>query len=622
MKNSTFSTKKKNRKKLIRSIIEGIILIVLLIIIIKALFTFSQYEEYTQEVITKEDNGFIALSYFGVDRAGNETLISEKRLQEHLKALNEQGYVTITQQDIYDYYKNGKQLPEKSLFLMFEDGRRDTAIFAQNIIERYNYKASAMFYVDKFEKADTKFLIPDDLVELVKSTFWELGCNGYRLEYINVFDRYHNYLGELTSLEFAELSKYLGRDYNHYLMDFIRDEYGIPKESYDKMIKRIAYDYEVMQSICIEELGGLPALYVLMHSNTNQFGSHNLVSDENEKWITKLFQMNFNREGFAKNTIKSSLYDLTRLQPQAYWYPNHLLMRIWDDTKQEMQFVTGDKKRAQLWKEIEGKAEFRDETIVLTSIPNGEGLLSLKENDTMKNIQLSVTLLGNKFGSQAIYMRADEEKKNALCVQLKNNNIYIKEFLNGRENVLYTIDLNEFDLTKYDSIPEDEKNAKIQALKTKIKYSENPIQKQLLKEELMNLETKQVKKAEEGAKEYKPDIELKESGNRQLQITLYEDSLSLTIDGKAAIEQLSLQLNSQGAIYLSSEWGGESYSQRNLTDDVYDGVFQQLLITENTGLSIEKETIFYDDRFHNWKAVKKKAKEIWEDVINWFITYL
>ena len=43
------------------------------------------------------------------------------------------------------------------------------------------------------------------------------------------------------------------------------------------------------------------------------------VSYENEKWIRKLFTMNFNREGCSFNQRNSSLYDLTRMQPQPYW---------------------------------------------------------------------------------------------------------------------------------------------------------------------------------------------------------------------------------------------------------------------------------------------------------------
>ena len=87
--------RRKNRKKVVRSIAEGILLIGLLILIICAVHTFDSYEPYEEtwvEMATdEEDTGFIALSYFGVDRNETKTLISTERLQEHLDALSASG---------------------------------------------------------------------------------------------------------------------------------------------------------------------------------------------------------------------------------------------------------------------------------------------------------------------------------------------------------------------------------------------------------------------------------------------------------------------------------------------------------------------------------------------------
>lgn len=109
MKTKRFSPKKKDRIKIIRGTLQGIVLLVLLIVILKAVFTFSQYKPYDYNDLTSnEDNGFIAVSYFGVDRAGSDTLISTESLEKQLKALKDNGYVTITQQDILDYYNEGR----------------------------------------------------------------------------------------------------------------------------------------------------------------------------------------------------------------------------------------------------------------------------------------------------------------------------------------------------------------------------------------------------------------------------------------------------------------------------------------------------------------------------------
>jgi len=609
MQTHKFSSKK-DIKKLLRSILQAGILLWLVYIIITALFSFQQYKAYDLAAPTDKDNGFIAVSYFGVDRTGSNTLITEKRLEEHLKALKDWGYVTITQQDVMDYYKKGKKLPEKSLFLMFEDGRRDTAIFSQKVMEKYNYKATMLTYADKFEKKDMKFLMPDELLALEDSTFWELGTNGYRLEYINVFDRHKNYLGELDTLEFGMVAPYLDRNYNHYLMDYIRDEYGIPKESYKEMKKRITGDYKKIEDIYTKRIGKIPNMYILMHSNTGQYGTNDKVSATNGQSIQELFKMNFNREGYSLNKKDSSIYDLTRIQPQAYWPTNHLLMRIWDDTKQEVKFITGDLDKAKAWEKVEGQAEFTEDVITLTSMPKGNGLLRLKDSKDFKDLKLSVSLEGNQLGSQSVYIRADEALENYVSIQLKNNTLNVNEKLQGKEKVLFSLNLDEHDGIIKQSMDENKKQAEIEELKMERKYANDV-------KETANVSLRMQDKT--NTEVYQAPLELKKRGNRLLEISIKGDNLDISIDKKVAASHLKLSNFSNGYVYIESAWSENGYSQRNLTDDVYDGVFKSVVITTDKN---EETKILFDNRLTGFSKLIYKTKETRENIINWFIRTL
>lgn len=568
MKSNEFSPKRKDRKKIIRGTLQGLILLVILIVIIKALFSFKEYKPFNIEEISTNSNekGFIALSYFGVDRDGSDTLISTKDLENQIKSLKDNGYVTITQEDILNYYNKGKKLPEKSLFLLFEDGRRDTAIFAQKILEKYNYKGTILTYADKFEKEDPKFLMPKDLLKLKNSTYWELGTNGYRLEFINVFDREENFLGELTSIEFSELQDTIDRDYNHYLMDYIRDEDSVPFESYDEMKARISNDYKKLSEIYNNDLGGVPELYAIMHSNTGQFGTNNRVSDVNEEWINKLFAMNFNREGFSLNTKESFIYDLTRLQPQAYWSTNHLLMRLYDDTKEEINFVIGDEEKALDFEEVKGQIEFIDDKIILTSLPKDTGLLKLKNSEGYKDINTSVYLNGNVIGSQVIYLRANDDLSNSLAVKLINDKIEVTETLGGNKEVIFSKELNTFG-------------------------------------EYLTFSN--------GAK-----VDIKEKGNKKLDISLSGNNLSINIDDETIVSDLEVKVLDKGSVYLESAFGEYGYSQRNIADDVYDGVFKELKITDIN------EEVLYDANLKDFELIKYNVKNTFNKVINWFIRTL
>ncbi len=120
-------TDRKNKRKKIRIFLQIVILAVLAYMIVIGLFILKDYRPYQQRPdVAVGDEGFIALWYFGVARNSDAQLIGIDVLREQLAALAGQGYVTVTQQDILDYYLSGKPLPKKSLFLLFEDGRTDT----------------------------------------------------------------------------------------------------------------------------------------------------------------------------------------------------------------------------------------------------------------------------------------------------------------------------------------------------------------------------------------------------------------------------------------------------------------------------------------------------------------
>jgi len=337
-RSSALDSRKKNRNKTIKTIVQASILLLVAYALFHALVDVEQYNEPNKAEWTS-DRGFIAVSYFGVSRSGAPKLIAKKQLDKQLKALKDQGYVAVSQQDVLDYYEKGAKLPDKALFLSFEDGRNDSALFAQPLLEKNNFKATFLSYANKMGNSDRKFLQPGDMLKMTKNGYWELGSNGYRLSYINIFDSEGRFVGMKDENELRNKMKI--DYYNHYLMDFLRDENMIPTEDRSEMEKRISTDYDLMEQIYEDRLGFVPNVYMIMHANALNQGMNRLVSDANNENIRRLFKMHFNRDGFALNGTKDNVYDLTRVQPQPYWYTNHLLMKIGDDTEETMAFLPG-----------------------------------------------------------------------------------------------------------------------------------------------------------------------------------------------------------------------------------------------------------------------------------------
>jgi len=612
---------KKEKTKIIRSIFEAIVLIILLVVMLRAIFTFNEYTPFTTESLSENDSGFIALSYFGVDREGSDTLISTDQLESHIAALKSNGYVTITQEDIINYYQHGQKLPDRALFLMFEDGRRDTVIFSEKILDRYNFIATTLTYANKLELKDPKFLSGDDLVSLKENSYWELGTNGYRLSYINAFDRYDKYIGELNTLEYASVSQYLDRNYNHYLMDFMRDENDIPVESFSEMKARIEFDYQMMADIYAESTDEMPRLYAIMHANTGQFASNDTVSRINEALIYDYFDLNFNREGYVLNNRESSIYDLTRMQPQPYWSDNHLLMRIKSDTGKPVEFEVGDTDKADQWVLKEGAAEFKAGEIILTSEPEGRGILFLDEFSDLADLKIEAELLGNKMGTQKIYLRANSELTTYIAITLMNKQLTISESINGKEIILNTIDLDTFDGIIPASTEEDALNSQKTVLETRIKYSDNDTVVTNSKEELETLEALEAESVLDGREAYIPEIELKDSGRRALTIELTQDQLTVFIDNKKAGENLLVSQLENGSVAIEAAWAEYGYSQRNLIDDVYDGVFSNVNVHIIHAYEPNIETI-YQGELTGFKKLTLEISQFWNTIVNWFINNL
>ena len=396
-------------------------------------------------------------------------------------------------------------------------------------------------------------------------------------------------------------------------MDFIRDEDRVPKESYEEMQKRISRDYELMDKVYKEELGKLPSMYAIMHANTGAFGTNKKASDINEEHIKKLFTINFNREGYSLNNRESSIYELTRMQAQAYWYPNHLLMRIKDDTKEDVEFVYGDLKKKKDWNILNGVAEYKESSIVLTSEPGGKGLIRLKPSKEYKNYRLSTRITGNKLGNQSIYLRADEDLNKYIAVRVKSNVLYIEE--NGE--VIYELDLDKHDGIVPKSLEEDEYLILKEVFKIYEKNSNkknDPTKMEYQKE----VEDREFKTPVEEGEEYIPEIEINERGDRKLEIDLTDNKISVKIDDKEAAMDISLSENSSGYIYLESNCGESVYSQRNIVDNVYDGVFEDLIIND---ISNNKK-VLYKNKLEGFNKFKSKALSGWNNIISWFIKNL
>ncbi|MDR1000769.1 MAG: polysaccharide deacetylase family protein [Clostridiales bacterium] len=72
----------------------------------------------------------------------NAFVIKESMFDRQIKYLYDNGYYTITTQQLYDYLANKKSLPPKSIMITFDDGYLSNYLFAYKILKNYNFVAT------------------------------------------------------------------------------------------------------------------------------------------------------------------------------------------------------------------------------------------------------------------------------------------------------------------------------------------------------------------------------------------------------------------------------------------------------------------------------------------------
>ncbi len=302
-----------------------------------------------------------------------------------------------------------------------------------------------------------------------------------------------------------------------------------------------------------DKLGYVPSVYVLMHANTGRFGNNREVSDTTERWICDLFAMNFNREGYCFNQRNSSIYDLTRIKY---------------DINQPITFEKGEKRHQEDWENTKGAAEIKEEKYILTTLPEGEVLSRLNSKKNFRDArelyrEKIAVILGQKIPSKEEMKREAEVTENEAFARYADSPAEAKEYLARAEY-----------------------------------RKQHP-----------------AASVEDGAE---PDTEMTsfhERSSHDIDIAFKDDALTVTVDGKPAVEDLPLGNTQRGGILLGADWKSDAWSQRNLADDVYDGVFDKFTVLSNPGKDEKDEKVLFTMQYTGLEHYEHRAKEIWEAIL-------
>lgn len=99
--------------------------------------------EPLQKDLKYNNEGIPVLMYHSVKyEKDNPVRIPVEKFKEQMKYLKDNGYTTLSLDELYDFLENNKPIPKKSVVLTFDDGYKDNYESAYPILKEYGFKAT------------------------------------------------------------------------------------------------------------------------------------------------------------------------------------------------------------------------------------------------------------------------------------------------------------------------------------------------------------------------------------------------------------------------------------------------------------------------------------------------
>lgn len=136
------------------------------------------------------------IMYHSIDyEEGNELRVPKENFKKQMQYLKDNGYNTISLDELYDFIKNDSKVPEKPVILTFDDGYVDNYTNAYPIIKELGLKATVFIITSCIDK-DKSFLTSEQIKEM--------DANGFTVESHTVN---HDRLAEISYNEQVDTLK-------------------------------------------------------------------------------------------------------------------------------------------------------------------------------------------------------------------------------------------------------------------------------------------------------------------------------------------------------------------------------------------------------------------------------
>lgn len=351
-------------------------------------------------------DGFVALSYGGLsieEKSG--PLITKNQLREQLEALAKAGFRTITTEDVAAFYHQGKPLPEKPLYLMFEGGRKDSVLFSQPVLVRLGFNAALYLYGDKLTGWNRFFVRQGELRKVADNPFWDVDSMGYQSGPINETPQ---------------------GAYAYPLTQRLAAAPGRPAETEEAFAARVARDYREAFASIEADTGKPPLGYVFMPANSLGVSLPEAIATPNVQSLARYFPVAFTRVGESYNPREADPRRLTRLQVDPSWSADRLLLEIESRLPRAAFLDFSTSVRQGLWQIATGVITVSGQHLTLQSPGDKDGFARLRGSEGFDNFVCQVTVTPAPDGAALLYLRY-RDSGSFVRLQITPDQILVRE---------------------------------------------------------------------------------------------------------------------------------------------------------------------------------------------------
>ncbi len=202
------------------------------------------------------------LLYHHIAEETNGSTITPRQFEEEIRLLWEQGYETVTFDQMIAYVKDGKALPEKAVCITFDDGYRSNYEYAYPILKKYGMKAtifvigasvgSTEYYKDTDYPITPHFNF-EEAKEMVDSGVISIQSHTYDMHQYGPYEQGENFRGNILRLEGESEQEYI----ETLTADFTRSKTEI-EEGVGKEVRVLSYpggSYDLLSQAVLNSLG-------------------------------------------------------------------------------------------------------------------------------------------------------------------------------------------------------------------------------------------------------------------------------------------------------------------------------------------------------------------------------